>query len=65
MSRKTHKTRKTRNKSKKTNLIINENTDAKNGTQLKCMMKTCRAKQYKSIFGSVGGSTRSNRQLFY
>jgi hypothetical protein len=41
------------------------NKDAKKATQLKCRMKTCRAKKYMSVFGSTGGSIRSNRQLFY
>lgn len=40
--------------------------DAKKGTLLKCRLKTCRAKKYRSIYGSAtGGSTRANRQLFY
>lgn len=33
---------------------------AKNGTQLKCRMKTCRANKYKSVYGSTGGSIRAN-----
>ena len=37
----------------------------KNATQIKCKMKTCRAKKYMSVFGSTGGSIRSTRQLFY
>lgn len=38
---------------------------AKKGTQLKSIMKTCRAQKYKAIYGSNGGSIRSNTQLFY
>jgi hypothetical protein len=29
-----------------------------------CLLKTCRASQYKSIYGSSGGSIRSNIALF-
>lgn len=38
--------------------------DAKKGTQMKCLMKTCRAKKYNAIYGSSGGNIRSNRGLF-
>jgi hypothetical protein len=52
--------KKTRKNSKK------YTTNAKKGTQLKCILKTCRAKKYQSVYGSTtGGRTRSNRPLFY
>ena len=38
---------------------------AKNGTNLKCRMKTCRAHKYKAVYGSTGGSIRSNVALYY
>lgn len=38
--------------------------DAKRGTELKCLMKTCRANKYKSVYGSTGGSIRSNLNAF-
>ncbi len=38
--------------------------NAKKATQMKCRMKTCRAKKYQSIYGSTGGSIRSNRNVF-
>ena len=43
----------------------NNHNNAKKATQLKCRMKTCRAKKYQAIYGSAGGSIRSTRQLFY
>ena len=52
-------------KKKHRDCLATQNKDAKKGTQIKCMMKTCRAKKYKSIYGSSGGSIRSTRQLFY
>jgi hypothetical protein len=55
---------KTRKNFKK-RFVNKKNTDAINATQPKCLMKTCRAKKYQSIFGSVGGSTRTTRNLFY
>ena len=61
MSKKTRKN----NNSQNTNTIIRYNNNAKNATQIKCRMNTCRAKKYQSLFGSVGGSIRSNRQLYY
>ena len=64
MSKKTRKN----NNSQNTNTIIrynNKHNNAKKATQIKCRMKTCRAKKYQSLFGSVGGSIRSNRQLYY
>jgi hypothetical protein len=54
---------KTRKHYKLKNKTCNKN--AKNATTLKCLMKTCRAKMYRSVYGSTGGSTRSNKQLFY
>jgi hypothetical protein len=38
---------------------------SKKGKQLKYIMKTCRAQKYKAIYGSNGGSIRSNAQLYY
>lgn len=39
---------------------------AKRGTELKCKLKSCKAKIYQSVYGSSkGGSIRSNQQLFY
>ena len=57
-------TRKTRKNCKKSH-HRDCNKDAKKATQLKCRMKTCRAKKYQAIYGSTGGSIRSTRQLFY
>jgi hypothetical protein len=60
--------KKTRKNYKKNHrdCLATQNKDAKKGTQKRCMMKTCRAKKYQSIYGSSGGgSIRSNRQLFY
>jgi hypothetical protein len=52
------------NKTRK-NFKNNKHNNAKKATQLKCRMKTCRAKKYQAIYGSSGGSIRSSRQLFY
>jgi hypothetical protein len=42
------------------------NKDAKKGTQLKCRLKTCRAKKYQAVYGATrGGSARETRPLFY
>lgn len=42
-----------------------KHTNAKKGTQLKCLLKTSKAKIYKSVYGvSTGGSIRSNIGLF-
>lgn len=38
---------------------------AKNGTKLSCKMKSCKAYKYKSVYGSTGGSIRSNNIIFY
>ena len=60
--------KKTRKNYKKNHrdCLVAQNKDAKKGTQIKCMMKTCRAKKYQAIYGSSGGgSIRSNRRLFY
>jgi hypothetical protein len=54
MPNKTRKHRKTRSK----------HLDAKKGAHINCLMKTCRAKKYKAIYGSSGGNIRSNRALF-
>jgi len=56
----TNKTRKNFKNNKN-----NKHNNAKKATQLKCRMKTCRAKKYQAIYGSAGGSIRSTRQLFY
>ena len=50
--RKNYKTRKTHKK--------DCNKNAKKGTQIKCRMKTCNAKKYSAVYGSTGGSIRSN-----
>ena len=40
--------------------------NVKRGTELKCKLKSCKAKLYQSIYGvSEGGSIRSNQQFFY
>ena len=40
--------------------------DAKKGTQLKCRLKTCRAKKYQAVYGAdTGGSIRASRQFYY
>jgi hypothetical protein len=65
--RKTHKHRKTRKHCKKTNanFLAKQHINAKKATQIKCLMKTCRAKKYQSVYGSsIGGSVRSNRNYF-
>jgi hypothetical protein len=59
MTGKTRKIRKTRK-----NYKIN-NTNAKKGTQLKCLMKTCKAKKYSSVYGSTGGSIRSTIGAYF
>jgi len=42
------------------------NKNALKGTQLKCKLKSCKAKMYQSVYGlSAGGSIRSNRAAFY
>jgi hypothetical protein len=41
------------------------NKNAKKGTQIKCLMKTCRAKKYSAVYGSTGGSIRSNIGIFF
>ena len=41
------------------------NKNAIKGTQLKCKLKSCKAKMYQSVYGlSEGGSIRSNRSFF-
>lgn len=55
-----HKTRK----HSRTHHLKKRHLYAKKGTQLKCRMKTCKAKKYQAIYGSSGGSIRSNRALF-
>ena len=41
------------------------NKTAKKGTQIKCRMKTCNAKKYSAVYGSTGGSIRSNIGIFF
>ena len=53
---------KTRKHSKRNHRCLNK--DAKKGTQLKALMKTCRANKYKSIYGSTGGNIRSNISMY-
>lgn len=56
--------RKTRKNYKKNQRDCHK--DAKKGTQLKCRLKTCRAKKYQAVYGgATGGSIRKTRQLFY
>lgn len=55
--------RKTRKYSKNQHKDCNKN--AKKATQQKCLMKTCRAKKYQSVYGSIGGSSRITRNLFF
>jgi len=62
--------KKTRKHCKKNNMNCLEKQhrnvkNAKKATQIKCLMKTCRAKKYQSVYGSVGGSVRSNRTFFF
>lgn len=38
---------------------------SKKGKKLEYSMKTCRAQKYRAIYGSNGGTIRSNAQLFY
>jgi len=61
-----HRINKTRKNRKKNISLITQNKDAKKGTQLKCKLKTYRAKKYQAVYGStIGGSIRQTRQLFY
>ena len=48
----------------KTHYLDEKHIYAKKGTELKCRMKTCRANKYKSVYGSNGGSIRSNIALY-
>lgn len=56
------KTRKNTSSSRSSN--SSKNNNAKKATQIKCLMKTCRAKKYMSVYGSTGGTIRSNTALF-
>jgi hypothetical protein len=59
MSRKTLKSRKSR-KSRKSSKSF-----AEKGTNIKCLLKTCRAKRYQSIYGVTrGGTIRSPKPLY-
>lgn len=63
--RRTNKTRKNCKKNKR-DCLAKQNKDAQKGTQLKCRLKTCRAKKYQAVYGAAtGGGIRSARQLFY
>jgi hypothetical protein len=51
--------------SNRTRKNYKKNKYIKNSILLKCRLKTCKAKKYQSVYGSVsGGSARSARQLF-
>jgi hypothetical protein len=57
-------TRKTRKNYK--NISHKSSKNAKKGTELKCKLKSCKAKMYQSVYGvSEGGRIRSNLQMFY
>ena len=59
-------TRKMRNNCKtRKNCKKGCNKNAKKGTQIKCRMKTCNAKKYSAVYGSTGGSIRSNIGIFF
>lgn len=58
-----HKTRKHR-KSINNHSLEQKHIYAKKGTQLKCLMKSCKAHKYKSVYGSSGGSIRENASLY-
>lgn len=60
MTRKMRNNCKTRKNHKK-----DCNKNAKKGTQIKCRMKTCNAKKYSAVYGSTGGSIRSNIGIFF
>lgn len=57
------KTRKNR-KPKYNHSLEQKNDYAKKGTQLKCLMKSCKVQKYKSVYGSTGGSIRENASLY-
>jgi hypothetical protein len=54
------------NKTRKNKYIRHNNKDsnAKKALLTTNLMKTCRAKKYQAVYGSVGGSIRSNIALF-
>ncbi len=54
------------NKTRKNKHIhdTNKDSNAKKALLSSNIMKTCRAKKYQSVYGSVGGSIRSNIALF-
>ena len=56
MPNKTRKNKSVHNK--------NKNDDTKKALMTKNLMKSCRAKKYQSVYGSVGGSIRSNIAFF-
>lgn len=38
---------------------------AKKATQIKCLLKSCKARKYQSVYGvSKGGAVRSNPELY-
>jgi hypothetical protein len=57
---------KYKNKTQRCNKTLQRcNKNAIKGTQLKCKLKSCKAKMYQSVYGlSEGGSIRSNSYSF-
>jgi len=57
------KTRKNCKKPKK-DCFATQHKDAKKGAQLKCRLKTCRAKKYQAVYGAAtGGSIRDRKSV--
>ena len=57
---------KTRKHYKKHIYSLLPSTNAKKGTHIKCRLKSCRARKYKSVYGGSSASTiRSTEPLFY
>lgn len=58
--------RKCKNTTQRCNKTVQRcNKNAINGTQLKCKLKSCKAKMYQSVYGlSEGGSIRSPQRAF-
>lgn len=58
--------KKTRKNYKQKNNYLDKTIDAKKGTQIKCMLKSCRAKKYQSVYGlSTGGRIRATIPIYY
>ena len=57
---------KYKNKSQRCNKTLQRcNKNAIKGTQLKCKLKSCKAKMYQSVYGmSAGGNIRSPLAAF-